>query len=1270
MNSMMRKLLGRSIKKSMGRFLAIMIITMLGAAFFGGLMATEPAFIKTAQYFTDEYHLYDFRILSTYGIDDEDIAKVAELPETQAAVGSVYYDAIVETSQGELIVRVHSITEGVNDLMLEEGRMPESEDECVIDSLYFTGVEIGDVITFSDGNEEDTLAALSGSYTVVGKVFSPLYMNTERGTTSIGNGKLASFMYVLPESLDFEYYTEMYIALEGDWEIYSDEYNAYVDSLEEIYEETANVTVYARYSDIVSEAEQELLDGEQDYAEGEQELLDGEQELSDGEKELEEQKAEGEEELALAWAEIEDGRAQILSARQELLDAEETLADAKAQYEEGLAEYEEGLAEYEDGLAQALAGYDELILGESELSSGWSQLQSAAAQLNEAWAQLEEGKAQLEASEEIYNLCVSVRSWLDENEDILNVLEYLESSEDGTVDLDTLLDMISDEELREALREAFGNIQEQIEESDSLDELTGLLEESEVLDNAADQITVSVEEIRAWLEENLGDELEDYLSGIPALDTNADLDAALSELLSLLGLEEGEADTDTLLAAIELIGTEGLLNTIDSVIEQYESGLAAYESGLASYYEGKAAYEQGLSEYYDGENQLASGWAEYYDGVLLLEDAKAQLEDAWLQLEDARIQIEDGEQEILDGWAQLRDAIQELLDGEAAYEDGVEEFYALIAEAEQKLADARAELDEGWEELADARKELDDGWAELADLEEPEIYILGRDTLVGYVCFEADAGIVEAIAQVFPVFFFLIAALVCSTTMTRMVNEERGQIASLRAMGYGTGAVMSKYLIYAALSAGTGAVIGYFGGCVLFPLVIWNAYSTMYGFGSLILAFSARIFLITFAASMLCSVGSAYLALRSEVGQAPAQGLRPKAPTAGKRIFLEYVPVIWKRFSFMGKVTMRNIFRYKKRMFMMILGISGCTALVITGFGIRDSVVDICDYQYEEIQQMDMVVTFQDEVSDELKEALEGELSAEAAEYTVLRQQSVESGALNGTTKSVYLITSDESVTELVSLHASDQELAYPGYGEVLISDKLAEECGVEEGDEITFSYGDGDEATLTVSGIFDNYVYHYAYITPETYEEYFDGEWVANTVYLSVSEGVDAHELSTEISDYEGVSQIEIMSDTAERVDSMMECMDAIVLLIIVCAGALAFVVLFNLSNINIQERVREIATIQVLGFSSKEVRQYVFRENLVLSAMGIVCGMPIGVWLTSFVLSQITIDMISFKMKILPVSFLYGAVLVFGFTVFVDYVMRGKLRRINMAEALKSIE
>ncbi|MCD7806905.1 MAG: ABC transporter permease, partial [Lachnospiraceae bacterium] len=539
-----------------------------------------------------------------------------------------------------------------------------------------------------------------------------------------------------------------------------------------------------------------------------------------------------------------------------------------------------------------------------------------------------------------------------------------------------------------------------------------------------------------------------------------------------------------------------------------------------------------------------------------------------------------------------------------------------------------------------------------------------------YVCFEADAGIVEAIAQVFPVFFFLIAALVCSTTMTRMVDEERGQIASLRAMGYGTGAVMSKYLIYAGLSAGSGAVIGYFGGCVLFPLVIWNAYSTMYGFGSLILAFSARTFLITFAAAMLCSVGSAYLALRSEVNQAPAQGLRPKAPTAGKRIFLEYIPFVWKRFSFMGKVTMRNIFRYKKRMFMMILGISGCTALVITGFGIRDSVVDICDYQYDEIQRMDMVVTFQNEVSEELTEALEGELSGEAAQYTVLRQQSVESEALDGTTKSVYLIAAQDDVMEMVNLHADGQELDYPGAGEVLISDKLAEECNVDVGGEITFSYGDGEETTLTVSGIFENYVYHYAYISPDTYEEFFDTEWIANTVYISVSQGVDSHELSTEISDYDGVSQIEIMSDTAARVENMMECMDAIVLLIIVCAGALAFVVLFNLSNINIQERVREIATIQVLGFYAREVRQYVFRENLVLSAMGIVCGMPVGVWLTDFVLAQITIDMISFKTRILPASFLYGAVIVFGFTVFVDFVMRGKLRRINMAEALKSIE
>ncbi|MCD7806217.1 MAG: hypothetical protein LUH19_02625, partial [Lachnospiraceae bacterium] len=707
---MMRKLLGRSVKKSMGRFLAIMIITMLGAAFFGGLMATEPAFIKTAQHFTEEYNLYDFRILSTYGIDEEDVAKVAALEETQTAVGSVYYDAIVETSDGELIVRVHSITEGVNELMLVEGRMPESTDECVIDSQYFTGAEIGDVITFSDENEEDTLKTLPGSYTVVGKVFSPLYMNTERGTTSIGNGKLASFMYVLPESLDFEYYTEMYISLQGEWEIYSDEYNAYVDALESLFEETATVTVYARYNDIVTDAEEELLDGERDYADGEQELLDGEQELLDGEQELEEQKAEGEQELAKAWAEIEDGRAQIWPARQELLDAEEELAVAKAQYEEGLAEYKEGFAEYEEGLEQALAGYDELINGESSLSAGWSQLQSAAAQLNEAWAQLEEGKAELDALEEIYDLCVSVRSYLDENPDILDILEYLESSEDGTVDLDTLLDMITDEELREALQEAFGQLQEQ---------------------NGAEtnsQLAVSVDEIRSWLEENLGDELNEIL------DFDLDVDSALSELLELFESEESGADVDSLLAIIELIGTEGLLGTIDSIIEQYESGLSAYESGLASYYEGKAAYEQGLAEYYAGESQLKSGWTEYFAGMQLLEEAKAQLEEAWTQLEDARAQIEDGEQQIADGWQQLRDAIQELLDGETAYEDGVEEFNELIAEAEEKLKEARQELDDGWAELMEARQELDDGWAELNDLEEPEIYILGRDTLVGYVC--------------------------------------------------------------------------------------------------------------------------------------------------------------------------------------------------------------------------------------------------------------------------------------------------------------------------------------------------------------------------------------------------------------------------------------------------------------------------------------------------------------------------------------------------------
>jgi putative ABC transport system permease protein len=525
------------------------------------------------------------------------------------------------------------------------------------------------------------------------------------------------------------------------------------------------------------------------------------------------------------------------------------------------------------------------------------------------------------------------------------------------------------------------------------------------------------------------------------------------------------------------------------------------------------------------------------------------------------------------------------------------------------------------------------------------------------------------VAKVFPVFFFLIAALVCSTTMTRMVDDERGQIGTFRALGYSNAAIISKYLIYAGSAAIIGCLVGYAIGTYAFPMVIWSCYGMLYGFAPLVLKNSAVLLIICILVALICSVGTAFLACKNELRCMPAELIRPKAPAAGKRILLEHIGFIWKRMKFLHKVTARNVFRFKKRMFMMLVGIAGCTALVMTGLGIGDSVSNIAEFQYDDIDVHDIELTFSGDAA-EVEEKVDEAMGEDMAEMTSFYKTSVEY-TLDDSTKAVYLEAVDgDEISKYENFNILKGSESYPEPGEVMISEKLADMSGIEAGDDIVFSYGDNKEVTLTVSSVYENYVWHYAYISEETYRKYFDEAYEPNTIYMNVNSGCDVYEKGAKLGDIDGVLNVLVINEQKDRVANMMQVMNSVVLLVIGCAGALAFIVLFNLSNINITERVREIATIKVLGFYPGETGSYVFRENLVLTIMGIIIGVPLGVLLHGFVMSQINIDMVAFKVVILPKSYVIGVLTVLVFLVVVDLVMRRKIEAIDMAESLKSVE
>lgn len=1066
MKSMMKRNTFREIKKSFGRYFAILAIIALGVAFFSGLKITQSVMVHSADVYLKDLQFYDYRLVSTLGFTEENVEALAEKEDVRAAEGAISAEVLYkDAGENERVIKMHSITEKVNKLKLVAGEMPQSADECVVDSVLFSEDAIGSKLVLSENNTTDDLDKFAyKEYTITGLVQSPCYIQFERGNTSIGNGRISGFAYILKDGFAVDYDTEIYIKFDEDYDIYSDEYDSYMDAKEADWEAYTKEQADIRYEKIVKDAQDELDEKKEELeekrAEAEAELESAKQQLTDGE------------------TEISDGKNQIASAKTEL--------SAKA----------------------------------SELQSGKDALSSKAAELESASQQISGQESALAAKKAEY-------------EQGLNA--YLAAKQQVT-------------DQRNSLEAA----------------------KAQLMEN-----TPGYEEMLAQIEAGL----------------------------------------------TEVAGAEAELNAKNAELEAAAGQLSSAESQLA-------AAKQQIE---DGKNALAAAEAELTDGENQLAAAKEQIEEKEDQLEAAET---------------------ELADGLLQYQEKQSEFDEQMQDADDQIADAQSKIDE---------------------IEKPETYVLDRNTNVGYVCLKNDSGVVKGIANVFPVFFFLVAALICMTTMNRMVEEQRTQIGVLKALGFSEGKIMGKYLFYSGSAAISGTLIGYVLGIHFFPLVIITAYGIVYKMGGIYYVSDLPLALVSLTVAVLCSVGTTWLSCHKELKEVAADLMRPKAPKAGKRVFLEHVPFIWKRLKFLQKVSVRNIVRYKKRFFMMVIGISGCTALLVMGFGVRDSVVAVADQQYEEIQLYDIGVTLKDGKMPgeaDLK-SLDSVLENENAAGMYAMEKTIDLVTDKGT-KSIHMVAVEnpDEVGDFISLHTKKQEpIAYPKEGEAVLSKKVAETYAVKKGDTILLRDSDNNEMHLKVTGICENHIYNYVYIAPESYEKQI-GDVVFKNVYVRLPDASDIHEVSAALMKADGVTAVTVNSDMLSRISQMMSCMNYIVIIIIICAGALAFIVLYNLNNINITERVREIATIKVLGFYPKETASYVFRENMVLTAIGCGLGLILGKWFHRFVMGEIQIDMVSFNVQINAVSYLFSVLLTMGFAWIVNCMMTGKLERINMAESLKSID
>lgn len=1211
MSNKMVKTTIREIRGSLGRYMAILAIVMLGVGLFMGLKATTPAMIATESTYLSEQNFFDFRLLSTVGFSEESVNALMELDEIADAEGAVSVDAICTMGEKSDIYKFHTIPQKINRLVLIAGRMPERADECLLDSAMYGENAIGSQITVADDNNEDTLELFENrTFTAVGIVRTPYYINFERGTTSIGDGKIGAFLYVPREAFDCDYLTEIYVTATEKYDVYTDEYESYIESITDTVEEKTELLAQDRYEGLVADAREKIDDAQNELddkkSEAEEELSDAWQKILDGEQEL----ADGQQEIADGEKEIADGQKEIADSKQELADAEQEIMDG----EKEIAEKEQELKDADEELK-----YHEWEIFAHEL------------ELSQSWDKIEEAKEELKQQEE---KLAAQEAPLIEQEHMLLAKEA-ELSEQ-TAELDR-----KESELNGAAAE---------------------LDRQEAALGAQEQeLNVKAEELETGHTAGIVSE-EDYAAGMAQIEAGRQqisagrdqLDAAKSQIQSgLTQIQGGRAQLQ-----------EGF--------HQIQSGLAEIQSYKGQFQEGWDQIEEARAKIKHNEKVLLEAEAELQSAKSEVTDARAEWEDGRTQLEEAKTDLEEGKAELADGREKLAQAQKDILKARSDLEEGraeLEDGRTELADARTEYSDAKEEFDT---EVADAQQKIDDARQELADLEAPDTYVLDRNTNVGYACYESDSNIVAAIANVFPVFFFLVAALICMTTMNRMVEEQRTQIGVLKALGYGNGAIMGKFLFYAGSAAAVGAVIGCIVGTWLFPKVIWIGYGIMYSMGEIEYYFDLPLSLLSMAVSLLCSMGAAYFSCRHELLSVPANLIRPKAPKSGKRIFLEKIPFIWGRMKFLHKVSVRNIIRYKKRFFMMILGISGCTALLVTGFGIKDSVMNIAEMQYDEIQVYDIDITFSEGVTEKESDELAEQTGDLLKEIGYRYEKSVDL-SFGGRIKSVYLEIPKDSgqIDAFLRLHTEDGvEIPWPKEGEAVLSAKIAENLGIKVGDEVILQDSDRNSLSVRVTALCENFVYNYIYVDKETYQTQTGSEPEYKSAFALAREGADVHEAAAAIADSKNVLAVSVIADMRARIANMMESMNYIVALIIICAGSLAFIVLYNLTNINITERIREIATIKVLGFYARETADYVFRENLMLTFLGALVGLGLGKWLHWFVMYNINIDMISFKTLITPASYLLSLLFTFIFAMLVNGFMYFKLEKINMAESLKSIE
>ena len=1220
---------------------------------FSGLEAACEDLRRSGDRFFDSQKLFDLQIMSTLGLTEEDVKVLSGVDEVEEVEGVWQENADVRVGDSTASVTIRGLSEQFNIPYLLEGRMPEHANEAVVTRKFLddSKAAVGDVFTIrlqEDDEETESVpdpeeagsALLGTDFRIVGAVTDALEVNnTASGAVSYRSASTnRNTVYVLPEAFDTELYAVIYLRVAGTEEkyCYEEAYTSRVSAVKTyIEEEIMEAREAARYTEITSEALEKI---EEEEAEAQEELDDARQELEEGEQtlkgELEEAEAElrdGEEQLEDGKKQLEDGKTtlsqkeqeaswQLASAQQQLAENRQQLESADAELKQKEAEALPQIQEAEEKIAagrteleeKEQAAMEQISSGREEIAAGRSQIETGLAEIETGLEQIAAGRAEAEAG------AAQVSAGLEQAAAALQQLQEAaaqmppaaEQSEVPAEQSAVPDGSQTDPEGQPAVPP---------EQPTAPAEQPAMPDEQTMAAIAAAQ--QQVEQLQAQK-----DALDQQLAQLTEQETallaqkeelNAQL-ASLEEKQAELDVQEKAAQEQFAAAGEEIDSQE---KTLKEQQEALQTARSQIDEGFAQLQQGEAAYSQQAAA---GQQQIASARAE-------LEENRKKLEDSEKELKEGRADYEEGKRE-----------------GEKELAEGWEEYYKGEKEAREKIAEAREKV---------------------SDIDMADWYVQDRMSLGGYANIGSDADSIEAIATVFPIVFFIVAILISLTTIARMVDEDRGLIGTYKALGFTDGEIRRKYLIYTGAAAGTGSLLGSLAAFLLLPWFIFTIFSTMY------LLPEYRYFFIPGygIAGIVLFVGgvmaAAWMACRNELQNTPAALMRPRAPKPGMRVFLEKIPFIWKRMSFLNKITARNLFRYKGRMLMTIAGIAGCTALLLFGFAINDSVHDLMPRQYGQTVHYDLMAVAEPEEQDVLTEEMNRQ---EIASYTdaVITSAVLKNADGKELDAQLIVVPEGEDLTEYVTTETVDGEIRTLRDGEVFVTQNAGSVLQMGAGDVFRAQLPDLERADLEVTALVKNYLGNYVYMTARTYEEYYD-VFEPNAVLACFSENFTDHTaFCSRLAEREEILTCVSRQELLENFDTSFTLISMVVYVVIVMSAALAFVVLFTLATTNISERERELATIKVLGFLDREVHLYIDKETVILTMIGILAGIPIGYAFAQTLTSILNLPAIWLAVSLHPVSYVISAALSFGFSLAVNAITDRTLDRIDPAEALKSVE